>query len=71
MDINLDDKFILHKPNRTDLRIKVVNINDFRPPDMKFALEVFDENGNAFDDVCFVGDDFFIDNNLLSRGWCK
>jgi hypothetical protein len=57
--IKVNDIFILHSDNGMDYNITVVNINEFREPNMKYACEVIDGNGVAFDDFMFVGDEFF------------
>lgn len=59
MTVNIGDKFFLHGVN---LLYKIVNINDFRPSDMKYACDIFDEKGNSAFDVLFIGDDFFTAN---------
>jgi len=53
------DKFVLHSSNGMDYNIKVININNFREPEMKYACDVIDGNGICSDDVMFFGDDFF------------
>lgn len=63
MDIHIDDVFILHSSDGNDYKIVVVNINDFRPPDMKYAVDLYDKEGkHVSNDVFFIGDDFFEGN---------
>lgn len=61
MNINVWDKFILHSAAKKDVFIKVVNVNDYRPPDWKYALDVYDDKGHA-PDYLFFGDDWFEEN---------
>lgn len=64
-EIHVRDKFILHGEGGDDLTVRVVNINYYRPPEVKYAIEIFDSDGNLYgDDVVFVGDDFFSKNNI-------
>ncbi len=69
MEINVNDKFILHSKDGHDYRIEVVNKNEFREPDMKYALDIYDENGNCNDDVFFVGDEFFENDFIERKDW--
>lgn len=59
MDINVGDRFIWHSTSGIDYKIEIVNINDFREPDMRYALDVWDSDGKSLGDVIFTGDDFF------------
>lgn len=52
------DKYILHSKNGTDYYIEIMNVNDFREPDMKYGVYVHDVNGIYADDVQFIGDKF-------------
>lgn len=55
------DKYILHSTNGKDYNIEIINVSDFRPPDVKYAIDVIDENGcYCNDDVLFCDDDFLI-----------
>lgn len=65
MEIKVNDKFVFHSENGMDYQIKVININDYREPSMKYACDIWDGNGNYAGDVTFVGDDFF--NNYESQ----
>jgi len=52
------DKYILHSTNGMDYNIEIVNVNDFREPDMKYGVDVYDGNGTYAGDVMFVSDNF-------------
>lgn len=52
------DKYILHSTNGIDYSIKVVNVNEFREPSLKYGIDVYDGNGTYTGDVIFVGEDF-------------
>ena len=52
------DKYILYSGKDVGYYIKIVNVNDFREPNMKYAIDICNENGMYFDDVMFVGDEF-------------
>ena len=52
------DKYILHSKNGMDYDIYIINVNEFREPDMKYGADVYDENGRYAGDVLFFGDDF-------------
>ena len=57
--IKVGDKYILHSSNGMDYSIKVVNVNDYREPSMKYGIDVYDGNGTYAGDVLFVGEGFF------------
>lgn len=65
MGIKVGDKFILHSDNGADYKIEVVNINDFREPSMRYAVQAYDPYGEPCDRLCFIGDDFFTTHNWL------
>lgn len=52
------DKYVLHSSNGMDYDIEVVNVNNFREPDMKYGVDVHDVNGIYAGDVMFVGESF-------------
>ena len=52
------DEYILHSINGMDYRIEVVNMSDYREPDMKYGVDVYDGNGTYAGDVMFVGESF-------------
>ena len=63
--MKVNDEYVLHSSNGMDYKIIIVNINDYRESSMKYALDVWDENGvSCGEDVYFVGDDFFDKNNI-------
>ena len=63
--MKVNDEYVLHSSNGMDYKIIIVNINDYREPSMKYALDVWDGNGvSCGEDVYFVGDDFFNKNNI-------
>ena len=56
--VKVGDRYILHSENGTDYDIEIVNINEFREPNMKYGADVYDSNGVYAGDVTFFGDDF-------------
>ena len=55
--VKVGDKFILHSQDGHDYKMEIVNINEFREPDMKYAFDAYDEAGNSIsNDVMFCGD---------------
>lgn len=56
--VKIGDKYIFYSENGMDYNIKVININDFRPPETKYGADVFDSNGVYAGDVMFFGDEF-------------
>lgn len=63
-EIKVNDKFTLHSSDGNNYKIVIYNVNYYRPPDMTFAVLVYDEDGNKienpYDDFLFIGEDFFI-----------
>lgn len=56
--IKVGDRFILHSQDGNDYTMEIVNINDYREPDMKYAFDAYDENGNSIsNNVLFCGDE--------------
>lgn len=51
------DKFILHSADGNKYHIEVVNVNDYREPAMRYAVDISNGNGVYADDVMFVSDD--------------
>lgn len=51
------DKFILHSANGKKYHIEVVNVNVYREPAMRYAVDVSNEDGMHSDDFMFVSDD--------------
>lgn len=60
--MNVGDKFILHSENGRDYTIEIVNVNEFREPSLRYAADVWDDEGNYLGDVMFFGDEFFEKN---------
>lgn len=54
---NIGDKYILHSADGKKYHIEVVNVNEYREPAMRYAVDVCDENGVCADDVMFVSDE--------------
>ena len=52
------DKYILHSRNGMDYNIEIINVNEFREPDMKYGADVYDGNGVYAGDVMFFSDSF-------------
>ena len=63
-EIKKGDEFILHSSNGLDYECQVINISDYRPEEMKYALDVT-VNGESLPDVSFVGDQFFQLNEVI------
>lgn len=51
------DKYILHSADGQKYHIEVVNVNDYREPALRYAVDISDEHGVYADDVMFVSDD--------------
>lgn len=52
------DKYILHSSNGMDYSIEIINVSNFRPPEEKYGIDVYDGNGVYAGDVMFIGDEF-------------
>lgn len=63
MRVEVGDKFILHSKNGLDYEIEIVNVNMNRPPDQIYAIDMWFNGQEVYDDVVFVGDEFI--------GMCK
>lgn len=59
-EIKANDEFILHSSDGKDYKMVIYNVNYYRPPDTTFAVLIYDEDGNRFNDFFFIGEDFFI-----------
>lgn len=59
---NVGDSFIFHSDNGTKYEIKIININDYREPSMRYGCDIYNETGCQYDDVLFIGDDFLKKN---------
>lgn len=62
MEVKEDDILYLDSENGLTYQIEVVNINDYREPSMKYAIDLIDCNGvrysEYYGDITFVGQDF-------------
>lgn len=63
MGVKVEDRFILHSKNGLDYEIEIVNVNMNRPPDQIYAIDMWLNGQEVYDDVVFVGDEFI--------GMCK
>ena len=61
------DKYILHSSNGMDYDIEVVNVSDYREPDMKYGVDVYDGNGIYAGDIMFVGESFLCKCEKVSK----
>ncbi len=65
-EIKIDDEFILHSSDGKNYKIIIYSVNYYRPPDMTYAVLLYDENENmvknGLDDFFFIGEDFFINH---------
>lgn len=55
--VNTGDKYILRSSNGMKYDIEIISVNEFREPSMKYAADVYDENGVYAGDVMFFGDE--------------
>lgn len=54
--MNINDEVLLPTPNGT-FQGRIININEFRPPEMKYAVQIYNYDGDLPDDgLVFVGD---------------
>lgn len=60
--MNVGDIFILHSENGRDYTIEIVNVNECREPWLRYAADVWDDEGNCPEDFIFFGDEFFEKN---------
>lgn len=51
------DKYILHSADGKKYHIEVVNVNEYRDPATRYAVDISNEDGVYADDVKFVSDD--------------
>jgi hypothetical protein len=62
MVVNKGDVLYLDSENGLRYKVEVININDYREPSMKYAIDLVQENGarytDAYGDYAFVGQDF-------------
>ena len=55
---NINDELRLNSINGMTYKIVIVNINEFRPPEAKYGIDMWDGNGIYAGDVQFVGESF-------------
>ena len=67
MEIEKGDRFILHATNGIDYEIENLGISDYRPPDMKYAMDVMVDGKHIYSDIVFQGDDWFDHPNIKPR----
>lgn len=53
------DHYILHSEDGNDYDIKIINVNEYRPPDMLYATNVYCNGKSCYDDIVFLSDYFF------------
>ena len=64
MEIEKGDRFILYATNGIDYEIKILGVSNYRPPDMKYAMDVTVDGRNIYSDVVFQGDNWFNHPNI-------
>ena len=60
MNVKVGDELILHSSNGKDYPVKIININEYRPPETKYAVDIYSEGtwySDAMNDYYFCGDD--------------
>lgn len=55
--VNVGDRFTYSKDG-INYNIKIVSVNKFREPSLKYGADICACNGSYADDVVFFGDDF-------------
>jgi hypothetical protein len=61
MEVKEDDVLYFDSENGMTHKIEIININDYREPSMKYAIDLIDCNGVRYSEYCgdiFVGQDF-------------
>ena len=53
------DHYILHSEDGNDYDIKIINVNEYRPPDMLYATDIYCDGKSWCNDIVFLGDYFF------------
>ena len=58
--VKVGDKYIFHSVNGKNYNIKIINISDYRPPDMKYAIDISSDENDYYSNagVLFCDDDF-------------
>lgn len=54
----IGDKLVLHSRDGHDYKVEVVNVNDFRPPEERYGVDMWNDKGVYYGDVYFCGEDF-------------
>lgn len=54
-NVKVGDMVIASDLNGVQFKGKIININEYRPPEVKYALDI-----DGFDDIVFVGDEQII-----------
>jgi hypothetical protein len=55
--LNINDTVLFPTPNGT-FQGKIISINEYRPPEMKYAIQIFNYTGYLPDDgLVFAGDE--------------
>lgn len=60
MNVKVGDELILHSSNGKDYPVKIININEYRPPETKYAVDIYSEGtwySDTMNDYYFCGDD--------------
>lgn len=52
------DKLVLHSVNGHDYDVEIVNINEFRPPEEMYGVDIYDDQHVYYGDVYFCGKEF-------------
>lgn len=62
MIVRENDVLKMDSENGMTYTVEIISINEFRPSDEKYAIDLIDGNGNrysdSYGDVYFCGDDF-------------
>lgn len=60
--VSKGDILELHSENGLIYKVEILNINEYRPPEVKYACDIIDPYGNSYfstyKDYYFCGDDF-------------
>ena len=52
------DKYILHSENGVDFEITIIDVDNFRPAEMRYAADIYGGNGAYVRGAVFFGDAF-------------
>ena len=56
-EYKIGDKLILHSMDGKDYEIEIVNINEYRPPEQKYGVDMYC-NGVYYGDIYFCDEEF-------------